>query len=393
MSTEEADLTPPYAKLPGGVSLEDVSKAIAHSGYPLQADVAHAIEQAVQSTYNVTLNLQEEWTYVDSESDQVRSLDTYAAMNFARRFDNQSRVELGEGEAPPSGHSHWLYGSGLELLVECKQSEMPYVFFVRDDSPSERNDFPEVVGIPSTAIVLHHKEPEDEELSDFVFQMSAHDIVGISDLPFFKGPGTYAGSISNLVRRGKKVELTGEEAYRSLMLPLRKASRHLRGIYEPPDAFSDDWFYRIHIVVCLAVLRAPMLASSRHDDEHKVEPIAWVRAWRLDPQTSESSDASYRYMDVVHESFLPEYLKMALRDFEALARRLEQIGGVLFAGRGVNEDRLGGYDDDDDSREDLPPYETIRPLTSAEKAKLDAADKDDPVETAHSVPNERSTEL
>jgi hypothetical protein len=98
-------------------------------------------------------------------------------------------------------------------------------------------------------------------------------------------------------------------------------------------------------------------------------------------------------MDVVHESFLPEYLKMALRDFEALARRLEQIGGVLFAGRGVNEDRLGGDDDDDDSREDLTPYETIRPLTPAEKAKLDAADKVDPVETAHLVPIERSTEL
>src|SRR5690349_24953867 len=104
MSTEKADSTPPYAKLPGGVSLDDVSEAIAHSGYPLQADVAHAIKQAVQSTYNVIFNLQEEWTYVDSESDQVRSLDTYAAMNFARRFDNQSGAELGEGENPPSGH-------------------------------------------------------------------------------------------------------------------------------------------------------------------------------------------------------------------------------------------------------------------------------------------------
>ncbi|MCV7229091.1 hypothetical protein [Mycolicibacterium komossense] len=373
MSIDETEPTPSYATLPGGISISDVSEAIAHSGYPLQADVAHVIKQAVDRSYNVTLNLQEEWTYVDGESDQVRSLDTYAAMNFVRRFDNLDRVELQDGDDPPSGHSHWMYGCGLDLLVECKQSEMPYVFFIRDESPSETHDFPEFVGIPSTSVILHHKEPETEALSDFAFHMSVHDIIGVSDFEFFKGPGKYAGSISNVVRRGKKVELTGEEAYRSLMLPLRKAAQHLKGIHEPEDAFSEDWFYRIHIVVCVAVLRAPMFASRRQDDEHRLEPIPWVRAWRLEPRTSEFRRDECRYMDVVHESFLPKYLEMMLRDFVALATRLEDAEDVLFEGRGVDELPLPeDTDDSEEGADERPPAEHIRALTAAEKAKLDA---------------------
>jgi hypothetical protein len=319
--------------------------------------------------------LQEEWTYVDSESDQVRSIDILAAMNFARHFDNSSRVELQEGEAPPSGHSHWSYGAGLDLLVECKQSELPYVFFVRDGGPSDRYDFPEFVGIPSTDIVLHHKEPDKEELSDYTFHMSAHDIIGVSDFPFFEGPGKYAGSISKVVRRNKKVELTGEEAYRSLMLPLRKAAEHLRSINEPPDAFDEDWFYRIDLVVCVAVLRAPMLASSRQDDEHKVDPVPWVRSWRLEPRTTQRRADVYRYMDVVHESFLPAYLEMMVRDFVGVAERLEDMRAVFVHGRGVDELPLPeDEDEDEDKGQEAPPSKHIRTLTPDEKAKLDADD-------------------
>ena len=94
MSLDDAESTPPYAKLPGGVSLDDVSEAIAHSGYPFQADVAHLIKQAVDRVYNVNLNLQEEWTYVDAESDQVRSLDTLAG------FEERQLAGGGVGHEP-----------------------------------------------------------------------------------------------------------------------------------------------------------------------------------------------------------------------------------------------------------------------------------------------------
>ena len=60
--------------------------------------------------------MQEEWTYVDSDSNDTRATDIVAGLDL---------FKWGEGNAK---HVR----PRLNLIVECKQSDLPYVFFVDD---------------------------------------------------------------------------------------------------------------------------------------------------------------------------------------------------------------------------------------------------------------------
>ena len=68
----------------------------------------------------------EEWGFVDRETGIYRTLDVFGYKNLVGKAKAGSRVE-----------------PGLVLLIECKRSELPYVFF---KSPTQRrvNDFPAV---------------------------------------------------------------------------------------------------------------------------------------------------------------------------------------------------------------------------------------------------------
>jgi hypothetical protein len=97
---------PPTNQIGPGLSEETVVSAVEESGYPLQVFVSDLL----QEKYHV----EEEWSYLDRDSDGLRALDMRASMQLYdwKDFKEQPRVR-------PS----------LDLLIECKQSELPYVFF------------------------------------------------------------------------------------------------------------------------------------------------------------------------------------------------------------------------------------------------------------------------
>lgn len=109
--------------LPPELTEADLARAIGESGYPLQLRVA-----AILATrFRVT----EEWSYIDRVTGGLRALDLSATL------------ELG-GECPvPS----------LRLLVECKASRLPYVFFPVVANPSLAQ-FPQIHGVPGKVVNL-----------------------------------------------------------------------------------------------------------------------------------------------------------------------------------------------------------------------------------------------
>lgn len=88
--------------LGAGVSDQMVEGAISASGYPLQLVVAR--------TLSPTFSIQEEWSYVDSETDSARTIDIVATKRLFEWKEPQPRIR-----------------PALNFLIECKQSELPYM--------------------------------------------------------------------------------------------------------------------------------------------------------------------------------------------------------------------------------------------------------------------------
>ena len=87
-----------------GLHESQVEEAVRRSGYPLQTVIARALSTA--------FHVREEWSYIDADTAELRTLDLLAERPFYES-DVHSRVR-------PT----------LDLLIECKQSDLPYVFFL-----------------------------------------------------------------------------------------------------------------------------------------------------------------------------------------------------------------------------------------------------------------------
>jgi hypothetical protein len=320
---------PAYAKLADGISGKDILDAITKSGYPFQAEVADLLRAQLSSTGRA--QIQEEWAYIDSDTGASRSLDVFAEIPL---WDSDSK-DPNRGKVYPY----------LNLLIECKQSDLPYIFFLRGDPPSGEINFPEIAGVASTDIRLFIKEREGLASAppQFSFNMSMHDVFACHNLEAFQGYPFYSISLAKAMRKGSKVELSGEETYRGLTFPLLKAADHIKAQARPienPEIVSPRF------IVCLAVIRAPLIGTYLYQGKHIMLGVPWVRACRVEPTTG--GERSYqggnvRYFDVVHSDFFSEYMEMLVESARLLAHRMLEHDGVVFSGVGLTtmEERDG----------------------------------------------------
>lgn len=107
LMTKHVPANPNTNKLPAGIAEADVHSAITQSGYPLQNIAGDYCEKAGFRTI-------EEWSYLDKDAEPLRTIDVKAEKPL---FEYQKGSET---KIRPN----------LILLIECKQSELPYVFFL-----------------------------------------------------------------------------------------------------------------------------------------------------------------------------------------------------------------------------------------------------------------------
>jgi hypothetical protein len=317
MDDETAQILPGYALLPASITVDDLRSAIAHSGYPFQGSVTNKLWESFDGIERYP-TVQEEWAYLDSETNQVRSIDIFVELSLSKR------TRLPAPKVQPY----------VNILAECKQSELPYIFFLRGQPPSQLNVFPEVGGLSDTNITLFS---EIDEASGLIpYSMDVHDVLAFWDLPFFSAPCPLAISVAKAARKGKGIELTGEEAYRSLTLPLMKAADHLKRLSQPQGG-AETFAFRL--IICVAVVRSPMFGVFRREHREVVDALPWVRVCRLEPLPSLPfrTTSGVRYYDVVHEDHLSEYMTILLRDSRILSSRIEKAADVIAAGRGISQ--------------------------------------------------------
>jgi len=292
---------PPTNVLGAGVDERDLAAAIEHSGYPLQTVTANSL----RSSFAV----QDEWAYIDRDTREPRAIDIFAQRHLFNVETEQPRVR-----------------PMLNLLIECKQSDLPYIFFL-SPTPPMLLEFPIVAGLAQDQIRL----TTDDSAATWYF-LPIH-LLGLEAHRFLRDP-MYCYTFSKCVRKGKELELSGSESYNSLVLPIIKALSHFQDAEEPPKTAGC---FDAHLVLGIAVVNAPMVGVRVLDKSNELGLLPWVRVVRHEYlEDLERWRRSKRLVvDIVHKDFFQKYIEDHVspfaNDFGALAMKHQKI---LATGRG-----------------------------------------------------------
>jgi hypothetical protein len=252
-----------------------VTDAVKASGFPLQLVVANLLSP--------NFSLHEEWSYLDSDTQTVRTIDIVATRPLYERGEFPTR-------ARPS----------VSFVIECKQSDLPYVFFLSGTTP-RLSDFPLIAGLKSTEISIR----TDDDGSSWLFSP-----LGVLDLdldPFLTTDAPFCMNFSKCVRNKSKLSLSGSEAYQGIILPITKAIQHFKAVEAPRSTFV---YFDCILIIGLVVIDAPMVGVHVTSDGPQTSLMPWVRVVRHHPMHGEhKSDRSQVYgIDIVHKDFLVSYI-------------------------------------------------------------------------------------
>lgn len=102
---EHTPNNPSTNSLGSGVTESDLANAIQHSGYPFQTIIANSLRD--------NFYVQDEWAYIDRDTKELRTIDLLASKNLYDR------------DSPEKN----LVRPSINLIIECKQSDLPMCFF------------------------------------------------------------------------------------------------------------------------------------------------------------------------------------------------------------------------------------------------------------------------
>jgi hypothetical protein len=323
---KSAPTNPGENQLGAGVVETDVIDAVVESGYPLQTIVGERLRADFEL-------VQDEWGFIDRDTGEARALDILAGS--------------------------WLWGPSqprvrpeLAVLVECKQSELPYIFFLGGAGPILGS--PLVVGSRGTTISL----TTDDDRSTYSLDLLR--ALGLDSHPFCMEP-PHAINFSRAVRKGKGLALSGTDAYSSLLLPLVKALV----FFEKSRTGEPRWYSDLYLTIGLGVIDAPMIGVTVSSGKADYQLIPWARAIRHESDEAATGLEGNRFfaVDVIHRAFLDRYLSEHLLPFaREFGDRVLAQQAVILSGEGFAKG-LGAWTKGDALYETLterPRADTVR---------------------------------
>jgi hypothetical protein len=316
---------PPSNDLPREILEKDVLDAVTDSGYPLQTRVAAWLLS------NGFKYVDEEWPYFDTDTRQTREIDIFAS----RTLEGTDLVPLLEKS---------VVEPSLNLMFECKQSKLPYVFFLCQSTPWV-DHFPILAGLRERFVTVSGLASYDyiPLITPVVNALGLNSCRGVSH-QFITQP-SYSMSFSKCVRRSNRIELSGTEAYNGLVLPLVKAMQHFEDIMRPKRRSKSS--LDCHLTLGIGILDAPITAVllSARDSEPNMLRLPFVRVARRGAMESPLLDQNTGTfaIDIVHRRFLEEYIMQHLFPFFLdVAKLVMQHSEVLRTGEGHGvEDETG----------------------------------------------------
>lgn len=294
--------SPNSLDLPQGINAEKLAQAVRASGYPLQTVVARQL--------NDSFEVVEEWGYVDRTTQEHRSLDVFAH----RRLTATSR------QLEPS----------LALLVECKRSDLPYVFFAAA-IPRTPAGLPSIVGLPKSKFDLYQEPNRFREVPAAEF-LRCSDFLFVSDGP------VSAATFSRVERKGKDLCLSGTVPYNSVILPLASALEHYQETRKAVSAHQECFYPTLALCVC--VIDAPLVVAGGTPESPELRTVSWIRLAHEEAlQEGTWWRRKHYFVDAVRREFLAEFLDKHLIPFaEQVASRMVGRDDLVIAGKGMVRD-------------------------------------------------------
>lgn len=294
--------------IPAGMTEAAVLEAVNSSGFPLQVAVSRRLNAI---TNYPAVEVFEEWTFVDSDEHKERALDLV--------------LELKLPFEPPD----LTYGS-IAMLIECKASKQPFVFF---EAPlpydlREQRVYPRIVGLKHSRVKLHVKTGVPPYVT-----IVPQQLVAVKDIAITASPSAHAHTYTKVIPDGKKLSASGAEAYNSIVLPLMKALRHYERIKQPAPGHSH--FHAI-AVFPVAIINGPIMYSPLDGSGLIMAP--WIRLSKH--ELFESDVPVYRdslaVIDFVHADYFERYLTDFILPFaDQYAKRVKRQAPILATGEGV----------------------------------------------------------
>jgi hypothetical protein len=272
----ETDGNPELNRLQAGVTAEQLEAAVRRSGYPLQRVVAEELLR----DFTVT----EEWGYIDRESKEHRTLDVFGF----RRLSDTTGL--------------WL---STALLVECKRSDLPYVFF-EAAAPKVPKEFPVIAGLQGKTPNLHVTGVGSRSVP-------VSEFLRLADFRFISHGPPVCSSFARAERKGKELDLSGTVPFNQVVLPLVSALQHF--IDQQKTVGSRD-----AVSACLAlpicVTDGPMVSVQGGPEAPELTMCPWIRVVRQEA-AEERHWMSWRYyvVDFVHRAFLGMFVRDHLLPF------------------------------------------------------------------------------
>jgi len=329
--------------LPGGVTYNQIRDAVVRSGYPSQGMVIDKLIEVIgaKNPEFPTLMIQEEWSFIDDDSNAVRQIDALVDWLITSDADEEDN-DFSRARDNFADAASWIR-THLNFLVECKQSDLPYVAFTRNTTIGCR--IPLLFGLPHETLSLIFRS--DRELS---MGMGAADALGTWDLGFPELAN--AVSIAKAHRKGKELELSGEEMYKGLALPMLKALEYFR---KTSKAHSKKMYFDVRVVFPIVVIRAPLVGVQVKEGNIELRDLPWARLVRSEPDEPDLWwNASVSGFDVVQFDHLTEYAAAAKKAAIEISERIKSFATQLLTGKAV-------FSDEDSVTEADHPYKTLLP--------------------------------
>ena len=300
---------PQTNNLGAGLDEKEILEAIDRAGYPLQIVISDKLKKYVR--------VQQEWNFTDEDSGKQRAIDI---------FGNKELYEMKDA-------NKYKIRPALNLIIECKKSITPYVFFLSGDRPWK--DFPMITGIPNESIDISSDDTKDTYVANII------DAISLDEESFVNNPPASSNSFTKCVRGSSKLECSGEEPYNSLILPILKSMNY----FKKNNESVKSNYYNANLILGIGVVDGPMIGVKISED--KISPILlpWVRI--IKHQSIESKhwwerDVKYA-VDIIHKDYFDTYIMNHVLPFaKKFGERMQKhhkiiVNGKAFA-KGLNKD-------------------------------------------------------
>lgn len=330
-----------------GVTEEELRAAVLRSGYPLQGMVVDKLVETIGEPASVNWDIQEEWSFVDGDTNEVRQIDALVSW----QASNSNPSPIANFSDPSS-----FIRVHLTFLIECKQSELPYVAFTRDTASGCRT--PLLLGLPHEDLgIRFHGTGKTATVG-----MSIEDALGTYEFGSRCGEGPpVAVSISKAQWiKGGHLELSGQETYRSLTLPMLKAIDYLKESSRPSE---HRMYLDLRLTFPIAVVRAPLFEARVQNGTVQLAEVPHVRAVRSEPTSKVGRWPDTSGFDIIQYDFLADYAQHAKNSVLELVERVNKFSAQILTGAAVweSEELDSDQESQSDAHDEQPAYLTMKP--------------------------------